>query len=153
MKRFDQKLKRARSIPGILALLYVAPHGSETRQNALKKMYVVAKRKIEQAKTELQCMKILESTPFTCYEKKLRRAAIQRMFSIGTYDAYKCACILADEERALEAEALRGMLATAKTVEEFAFISRFAPDDCRDIRFTAEHHLTMLRGEIHDIPE
>lgn len=128
MKKIDVKLEKAQTVKAVLKVLRRERRGSDPWHRAMQKLRVVARESLKRARNEHQCMKILASTPISGFDKELRNVAITRMLSFITFNAYKCAYILAKPASEAERNALDGMLATACTVEEFEIVMRLAPD-------------------------
>ena len=121
----------------------------ENKARALKKLRALVKSKLAHAKDERACLKILYSMPVSIHEKELRNAAVKRMLSVNTFSACKCACVVAKPDSALAISALSGMLANAKTTEEFEIVARLAEGPTSNfIRVEAEHRAYELRGSL-----
>ena len=128
MKHIGTKLKRAKTIKETLKLLRIVRRGSGDWHDALRKMRALTLNALKNAKHEKGCMKILASVPVSVYDGEFRGAAVDRMLLFNTFNAYKCAYIIAKAGSGSERRALEGMFATAQTVEELEIVVRLAPD-------------------------
>lgn len=147
MKKLEKKLAKARSVKVALKLLRSMPRGSGAWHSALQKLRVLVREELKKAMHEGRCMRILASVPISGYDGEFRSAAVARMLSLCTFGAYKCAYIIAKPGSESERRALEGMLATAKSVEEFEIVMRLAPNTNK-CKAEAHAHIVRLREHL-----
>lgn len=128
MKKIETKIGKARTIKSALKLLRDVRRGSGLWHEALRKLRALVHEALRNATHEEKCMKILANIPISVYDGEFRGAAVTRMLALGTFNAYKCAYIIAKAGSGSEQRALEGMFATARTVEDLEVVVRLAPD-------------------------